>query len=54
MRTLLRALAEALRQLGGTGATRNAHAEVDTAARTAAELDAQLSRVSGPTSRQAA
>lgn len=54
MRTLVKGLAEALRHLGGNGAIRNAHTEVDRAARTVAELDARLRRMSTTTSRQAA
>jgi len=59
VRTLLRGWADAIRQLGGTGAIRNARTEVDKTSRTAADLDAQLRRVqrrhvSSATTRQAA
>lgn len=48
MPTLLQILAEAMRRLAGTGATDNAAYELDRAARTVVELDAQLLRGSGP------
>jgi hypothetical protein len=53
---LLKRWTEALRHLGGTGATHNAHVEVDGAARAVSELDAQLRRVTDTVggSRQAA
>ncbi len=48
MPTLLQILADAMRRLAGTGATDNAAYEVDRAARTVIELDAQLHQRSGP------
>ncbi|HUY23545.1 MAG TPA: hypothetical protein VMV22_14530 [Acidimicrobiales bacterium] len=54
MRMRLRNLFEAARQLSGTGATNNAHLEVDRAARSVVELDRQLRRVCDPTPRRAA
>jgi hypothetical protein len=59
VRTLLRGWADAIRDLGGTGAIRNARTEVDKTSRTAADLDAQLQLVqlrhlSSTTTRQAA
>lgn len=54
VRTLLTRLAASLRRLGGAGAARNAHLEVDRVARRGAELDRQLQRVSDPTTRRAA
>ena len=48
MQTLLQILTDAMRRLAGTGATDNAAYEVERAARTVVELDAQLRRGSGP------
>ena len=54
MRTLLRNLFEAARQWSGSGAIRNAHLEVDRAARSVVELDRQLRRVCDTPPRRAA
>ncbi|HLI74199.1 MAG TPA: hypothetical protein VKU86_10000 [Acidimicrobiales bacterium] len=54
LRGLLKNLADAVRRLGGAGATHNAHLEVDRVAQTGAELDLQLQRVSDPTTPRAA
>jgi len=54
VRRLLIRLSEAVRWLTGTGAVANARFEVDRASTSVAELDAQLDRVPGPTSRRAA
>lgn len=47
MATLLRIFAEAVRRLAGPGAVDNAGHEVDRAARSVVELDAQLYRAPG-------
>jgi len=54
VRRLLDRLAETMRWLTGTGACTNAQLEVDRAKTSVVDLDAQLDRVSGPTSSRAA
>jgi hypothetical protein len=45
MRAVMRNLTDKARRLGGAGAVRNARLEVETASRTAIELDRQLTSV---------
>ena len=54
MHRLLNTLARALFGLTGTGAIDNARSEVDQAATSVAEVDAQLHRFSEPSRRRAA
>lgn len=54
MRKLFRELANAVLWLTGTGAAANARSEVDGAAASVADIDAQLERVPHPTQPRAA
>lgn len=54
MRTLLQKMREAVKRVTGTGAMLNAWYEVDRAAASALDLDAQLHRVGGISSPHAA
>ncbi len=54
MRAVLRQLIEKARRLGGTGAVRNAHLEVENTTRSVVEIDRRLKSVCDPTPRRAA